>query len=570
MIGNPGLTRVNHLTSAPAPRSEPGPDADRQTGRHASDGMPAPARPAGKDVGGSIPFRALLEKAAPAYVADAEGRILYVNPGFEKVATALYETGTTAIDGTAAPAPLRALFERLRWERGEVLRRDKVSLGGKTREYFSRHFALRGNDGTPSHFCGVYADIDSQAQVARRIASLQSRLLDFIRAGSDWTWATDAGLALTELWGRAAETFGAPNETLIGRQFHALGQFAERPAGIPGGTDLMDARAPFRRLIFLANLEPGGQRRIMLSGVPVFDDQTGRFAGYRGTAIDLAAHAGTAEEADSDRRAPAEALDELALRNRQLDTALDEARSAARAKTEFLAMMSHELRTPLNAIIGLAEMSTSEIQGPLPEIYRAYFEDIRGAGQHLLAVIEQMLDATEIDGGHVALDIEPVAVADIVREAKAMVMPQAREKNLQLEGDEAESDARVLADPARLRQILVNLLNNAVKFTPEGGCVGVEIATVAEGLLDITIRDNGIGISAERQALVFESFYKGDADIRLAGSKGVGLGLSISRQLARLMDGDLSLDSQPGAGSRFLLRLPLAPDPAANWPGPRG
>ncbi|MHA1114161.1 MAG: sensor histidine kinase, partial [Alphaproteobacteria bacterium] len=374
----------------------------------------------------------------------------------------------------------------------------------------------------------------------------------------------------TEIWGRAAETFGVPNETLIGRQFDALGHFAERSAEMPGGAELMAAQTPFRRMIFLAKPQEGDFRRLMLSGVPVFDDENGGFTGYRGTAIDLTARAETPDEANAARRTPAEALDELALRNRQLDTALEEARVASRVKTEFLAMMSHELRTPLNAIIGLAEMSTNQIQGPLPETYRAYFEDIHGAGRHLLTVIEQMLDATEIDGGKIALDVEPVAVAEVIREARAMIVPQAREKKMRLENLSADPEAVVLADPARLRQILVNLLNNAVKFTTEGGRLGIETALVAEGMLDITVWDTGIGIPATRQSLVFESFYKGDADIRLAGSKGIGLGLSISRRLARLMDGELSLESELGVGSRLILRLPLAPDPGTNWPGPRG
>lgn len=563
------MTHAKHLSPAPGAPSEAVSDGDRRPAQRTATTASEPSQASAGPFDGPIPFRALLEKAAPAYVADAGGRLIFGNPGFEKVAAALYETDSAVRAGTGAPAALRALFERLRWERGEILRRDRVRLEGGPREYFSRHFALRGPDGTPSHFCGVYADIDGQAQIARRIASLQSRLLDFVRAGSDWTWETDAGLVLTALWGRAAETFGLPNEALIGRQFDALGRFAARPMGMSGGADLMAARAPFRRLPFLVDLE-SGHRRLVLSGVPVFDDESGRFTGYRGTAIDLTARAEETEVADGDHhRASAEALDALARRNQQLDGALEHARIASRAKTEFLATMSHELRTPLTAIIGLAEMSTKEIRGPLPDTYRGYFEDIHLAGKHLLAVIEQMLDATEIDGGRINLDIEPVAVADIVREARAMVAPQARDKNLRVTADETVSDTFVLADPARLRQILVNLLNNAVKFTPDGGCIGIETAAVGEGMLGITVWDNGVGISPRRQALVFESFYKGDADLRLAGSKGVGLGLSISRHLARLMDGDLSLESEPGAGSRFLLRLPVAPDPAVNWPGPR-
>lgn len=515
----------------------------------------------------STSFEALLERSSPAYIAAQNGHLLYVNPAFARLAGVLYGAHSATQLLSHTPGPLLALFERLRDTDGDLVRQDKVMVEGVAQTYFSRHFAL---DSAPlmsssaTHFAGIYTNIDDKLKVARTAADLRARFNDFIRSSSDWTWETDADMMLTDLSERAPQTFGAAVPQLIGHPLKELGHFADYPPDLKIGDEMIAARVPFRNLVFVVTHDKGGPRQIRLSGVPCFDEQTGSFAGYRGTATDLTKD--TDPAASAAREFPAEALSELTLRNRQLDQALSEARQTANAKNEFLAMMSHELRTPLNAIIGLSEMSTTKMHGPLDEPYLGYFHDIRNAGQHLLTIINEMLEATRIDSQQVSLEIEPIRVAKLVEEARLLVAHQARERNIKIDTSSVTGDDQILADAVRARQILVNLLGNALKFTAPGGHVGVEVRRADERLLDIIVWDTGIGISPDKQRLVFESFYRIGNNILHTGGEGIGLGLSISHGLAKQMDGDLLMESETDKGTRVSLRLPIADLPIQDWP----
>jgi signal transduction histidine kinase len=251
----------------------------------------------------------------------------------------------------------------------------------------------------------------------------------------------------------------------------------------------------------------------------------------------------------------------LAERSHDLARALDELRETSTAKERFFASMSHELRTPLNGILGYQGLVLEGIAGEVPPMARGYLERANRAGRTLLRIVDDVLDYARIEGGRVELNVQPATVAELVEEAVFTVQPLAADKGLRLVSGDAPPRS-IRTDPGRVRQILVNLLSNAVKFTPAGG----EVAVLARELrrrggavngLELRVRDTGPGIAPDDQARVFLEFEQ------VRGTQGgTGLGLPISRKLARMLGGDLTLESRLGEGSTFVLRLPLeAPVP---------
>jgi signal transduction histidine kinase len=235
------------------------------------------------------------------------------------------------------------------------------------------------------------------------------------------------------------------------------------------------------------------------------------------------------------------------------------AQRSARTKVDVLAAMSHELRTPLNAIIGLAEMSAEERVGALDPRYRSYFEDIRNAGQHLLSIINQIYDAIRIDTDQMRIELAPANVAELVSSARALIAHAASSRGVHIDDVATDSRERVLCDAVRTRQVLVNLLNNAVKFTKPGGRVGIDVASANDREIDITVWDTGIGIPKDKQKQVFDSYFRVSDGAKT--TDGIGLGLWISRNLADRMGGSLRLTSEVGLGTRITLRLKRAPLP---------
>jgi signal transduction histidine kinase len=232
------------------------------------------------------------------------------------------------------------------------------------------------------------------------------------------------------------------------------------------------------------------------------------------------------------------------------------AERANEEKSSFLAKMSHELRTPLNAIIGFADIIKSEIMGPLGNaLYKDYAKDIESSGQHLLALINDILDLSKAESGKLELYEEPFDIEDSVTGALRIIDPLAQKKSLIVDVNMMESLPPLFADERRFKQILLNLLSNAVKFTPVAGRVTVNINIGQAGELSVIIQDTGIGIPADKLPFVFEEFARVES-IETKSIEGTGLGLPLTKRLIEHHDGRMDITSEAGSGTIVKFHFP--------------
>jgi signal transduction histidine kinase len=246
---------------------------------------------------------------------------------------------------------------------------------------------------------------------------------------------------------------------------------------------------------------------------------------------------------------------ELADLNRQLEERNREVERANKMKSEFLARMSHELRTPLNAIIGFSDLLAEESAGPLADKQKRFIGHVSTGARHLLQLINDVLDVSKIEAGKFELRLADFVAADAITEVLSVIKPLAESREIQTNSS-VGTDLIVHADRIRFKQILYNLLTNAVKFTHEGGKVDIE-AFQETAFVRICIRDTGTGIPAEEQQAIFEEFHQ-VGDTTKSPSQGTGLGLSITKRLVELHGGRIWVESQPGSGSRFSFTIPCA------------
>jgi signal transduction histidine kinase len=347
---------------------------------------------------------------------------------------------------------------------------------------------------------------------------------DFLRAAADWMWETDDTLRLTSLSPGAATAIGRNPAELTGRQLTRLFRFRETAeGGLPILTALAEHKAFDGQV---AELRGGRKGRYALSGVPLIDGM-GRFAGFRGAASALR----VAPEGPDADQGP-----------------LPPERNAA----AFGERLDRALRAPLAHIIDNAERLRAQPDGPLRADYGGYAADIAAAGRHLLSLVDDLVDLQAIERADFRPEAEAIDLADIARRAAGLLAVRAAGAGVRIDGPGSDESLPATGDFTRALQILVNLLTNAIRYTPEGGQVWIR--TEREGdLVAIIVADQGKGVADEDQDRIFGKFERVDP----AEPGGTGLGLYIARRLARFMGGDISLDSAPGQGARFTFTLPL-------------
>ena len=365
-------------------------------------------------------------------------------------------------------------------------------------------------------------------------------LNDFEQGSSDWLWEADADLRLTYASPRLAEMLGRATADLAGLPLAAL---AGAGAEETGAWEDLDARLKARETVRSHDLDVqmAGQTVTWRLSARPLSGSDGTFLGYRGVGRDV-----TVEK---------RALEDLLQ-------AKEQAELANASKSQFLAVMSHELKTPLNAIVGFSELLASPQADFLSDESRAdHLRTILDSSRHLQSLINDILDATRIEKGTMRLVEQEADAAEVVEVAAKMCRDAAERADATIVARIIDS-VEIRGDVTRLKQILINLITNAVKFSSPGGYVYVGFERQDSGSLAITIRDSGIGIGPGDIAKVFEPFVQAD-DGMARRFGGMGLGLSIARKLARLHGGDVTLDSAVGCGTTARLSLPSS---RVVWP----
>ena len=378
-------------------------------------------------------------------------------------------------------------------------------------------------------------DITELKRIQIALRDSERRLRDFAELTSDWFWEQDSDLRFT--WGS-----GVPALQSLAASGGFLGttrwQFANPQTGQEAQSwashraDL-EARREFRDFRYRCVGRDGQVRYLSISGKPLFDSG-GAFIGYRGTGNDV-----------TDK-----VVAEIELRR-----AMASAEAASRAKSEFLAMMSHELRTPLHSVIGFSELIRDQAYGLIDDSYINCAKDIRESGRHLLGIINEVLDLATLDFGSYRVAEERVPLASVVDSCVRMLAGAALRRSVRIERDEGIDGVHLWVDRRALKQICLNLFDNAVKFSPPGSVVSIRAESCTNGDLELIVADTGIGIDAASLENVFEPFYQVDGTHR-RNHEGTGLGLTICRRLLALHDASIKLESAAGQGTRATVTFP--------------
>jgi two-component system, cell cycle sensor histidine kinase PleC len=408
--------------------------------------------------------------------------------------------------------------------------------------------AGEGEDGAYRRVIGVALDVTDERVAQARAQAAESRLRDAIESVSDAFVLWDGrGRLLT--WNRTFRDFFGVDPNLLkpGVRYDTIQKVASaaiaRATPSPEGEGVREAELKDGRWIQIS------ERRTAEGGLVM-------------TAADITA----IKLQEEGRRRNEEALQQIVRRLEQSQIELAElarkyeaekvkAEGANKAKSEFLANMSHELRTPLNAINGFSEIMLGEMFGPLGDRrYKEYCKDILDSGQHLLALINDILDMSKIEAGKFTLKIQPLSIEEVVEDAVRLMRTRAEETGLILR-TELPPLPEVEADYRALKQVMLNLLSNAVKFTPRGGRVSVNAERLGDRVR-VSVADSGIGISPEDMSRLARPFEQAESQL-IKTQQGSGLGLALTKSLVELHQGVLEMHSEPGVGTTVSFTLPI-------------
>ena len=423
-------------------------------------------------------------------------------------------------------------------------------------------------NGEPPHLVGIAVDVTEERRLAERTATADMRLRDAIESISESfvLWDSANRLVLCNSKFQSLHGFGDTNVT-PGTPFDAVAAIARQPVvRIPLRTE---DRPEEGARAFEAQLEGGRWLKVT--------ERRTKDGGFVSVGTDITAlkrHEERLMESEkrlmalvADLRKSQQTLEMQALQLAELaQNYADEktkAEDANRAKSEFLANMSHELRTPLNAIIGFSELMESGLFGPLGnDKYNEYCRDIRDSGRYLLDVINDILDMSRIEAGRVHLNLQPTKLDEIIKDAIRVMSVRADEKHLVV-ACESDEDLTIDGDRRALKQIALNLISNAIKFTPENGRITLRTRGSARSAL-LVIEDSGIGIPKSALAKIGKPFEQVESQFTKS-YKGSGLGLAIAKSLVELHGGTMRISSSEGVGTTVIIRLPLHGRPALQY-----
>ena len=445
---------------------------------------------------------------------DFEGRLIEADPPLADL-----HRRAGGNPGGILAVPQVAALARLAQRLGTVISRSAIAADGER----DLHLWVRAEP------VGDRVDLSisgwTSAPAYTPEAPAVERESDFTRAAVDWVWETDESLRLTMLSAGATAALSRPASLMLGQPLTGLFRLREHESGaLPILTALAERRGFEGQL---AELRSGSRGSYRLSGVPLIDG-TGRFAGFRGSATSLTA--ALRESAANDEDAPAKP-----------------------APPAFGERLDSALRNPLRHIVIHAETIAAQDDGPLSGEYQSYAADIASAGRHLLSLVDDLVDLQAIERPGFAPAADEIDLAEVARQVAGLLGLRGLERGVRIELPPAQVQLPAVGEYKRALQVLMNLVTNAIRYSPEGGLVRIS-ADDSGGLASVTVADSGKGISKEDQARIFEKFERVDP----LEPGGTGLGLYIARRLARAMGGDLKVESVPERGASFTFSLPTS------------
>jgi len=520
-------------------------------------------------------FRSLVNHSpTKIHVKDAEGRYILIN---EEAARLFGVTEGEALGKDAHDLFPRALadqfskHDRAVMETGRTVAQEERWLcddGEKI--YLTTKFPIEDSFGRFVAVGAIGTDITDRKRAEKALQESEERFQGFAEIGSDWMWEMDADLRFSYFSDPLHKITGLPREHYLGKSRLEVGQGDMTDDDWRRHLADLEGHRPFRDFCY-THVKPNGEHHHWsISGEPIFG-ANGEFLGYRGVGSDITERKRTESALQVSKHALQERVADLEKAQRRLEeqgtdlvrlaedlrVASDEAEAANRAKSEFLAAMSHELRTPLNAIIGFSEIIKDETFGPASgSRYRDYAKDINDSGQHLLDLINDILDLSKIESGVDELYVEPIDVPKIIESVLRLVQQRANQRDIAFELVVPDNLPLLIADERKLKQILANLLTNAVKFTNDGGKVTVKTWCPDSGFV-FQIADTGIGIAPEDIPKALSQFGQVDSDLSRQ-YEGTGLGLPLTKALVESHGGSLDLQSEVGVGTTITVRFPAS------------
>jgi signal transduction histidine kinase len=398
---------------------------------------------------------------------------------------------------------------------------------------------------------GMRIDITDLKDAQAKAEAAHARMEDFAEAAIDWFWEAGVDGNLIYLSEPFEKATGIAVASRIGAKRLDINVTLdpENP-NWEAHLETVSARQPFRDFV-MAVQTPRGLKHLSVSGKPVLTG-SGEYGGYRGTTRDV-----TLET---------EAQRTLARQKEELAATAEQLRAASAAKSLFLANMSHELRTPLNAVLGFSEIMRDARGGPLSPKYRDYAGDIHASAGHLLNIINDVLESSKMEAGQLTLREDWVDLGAVIGECRTLVSENARNSKIALALDIPERLPSVFADRLRLKQALLNIISNAVKFSTAGGTVSVSVLQPAPGGLAVVVADTGIGMKSADIPLALESFQQLDTSFARR-YQGTGLGLPLAKAFVELHGGKVEIESALGQGTTVRVWLPperLSPEHKAR------